>query len=177
MLITKLMTVLFFAITLTLQACNPVKSPDVASTVTPEELCVQVNNIIDQHQQGFKKLKRSLITSSRMDIWQAKYHLVGNDCEIWRCSNGKQAYMCSQVVPEEQIAIEKYNNAISFTRQCLGESWNIENIDRQHGRSFRAIFSKADSETAASIHRVKTEGLFKTEWTIYYFIGDRDRSL
>ena len=174
---TKLIFVFLFTIGLIVPACNPVQLPDAASTLAPGELCNQVNSLIDQHQQGFEQLKRNLVTSSRMDIWQAKYHLVGNDCEIWRWSNGKQAYMCSQLVPDELIAIEKYNNAVNFSRQCLGESWKIDNIDRPHGRSHRAIFSKSGFKTVASIHRVKTEGLFKSEWTIYYFIGDRDRSL
>lgn len=171
------MLTLLFVVILSLQACNPVKTPDIAATKTPAELCIEVNSLIDQHKLGFKQLKQNLVISSRMDIWRAKFHLVGNDCEIWRWSNGKQAYMCSQVVPDESIAVEKYNNAIKFSKQCLGESWNIEKIERQHGRSFRAIFSKAGSKTVASIHRVKTEGLFKTEWSVYYFIGDRDQTL
>lgn len=173
----KLLSALLLPFSLVLHGCNPVQAPDVASTKTPAELCKQVNSLIDQHQLGFKQLKRNLVISSRMDIWQAKFHLVGNDCEIWRWSDGKQAYMCSQTVPDEAIVIEKYNNAINFSKQCLGDAWKIENIDREHGRSFRTIFSKPDLKTVASIHRVKTEGLFKSEWTIYYFIGDRDQSL
>lgn len=173
----KIIYAFLFTLILILQACTPVKAPDVAASKKPAELCNEVNSLIDQHQLGFKQLKRNLVISSRMDIWQAKFHLVGNDCEIWRWSNGKQAYMCSQVVPDESIALEKYNKAINFSRQCLGDSWKIENIERKHGRSFRAIFSKPGSKTVASIHRVKTEGLFKTEWSVYYFIGDRDQTL
>lgn len=143
----------------------------------PDELCKQVNSLVQQHQENFKQIKSTLVISPRMDIWRAKLHLVGNDCQIWGWSDGKQAYVCSLAVPDETIAIERYKKAIDFTRQCLGNQWTTETIDRDHGRSNRTIFSNPSVNTSASVHRVKTEGLFKTEWTIYYFIGDRDRSL
>ncbi|MFW2372027.1 MAG: hypothetical protein ACN4GM_02830 [Gammaproteobacteria bacterium] len=162
---------------LVLSSCTTVKTSDQASSKQADELCEQVNSLVEQHQQGFKDLKSSLVISPRMDIWRAKFHLVGNDCQIWGWSDGKQTYMCSQVVPAESIAIERYKKAIDFTQQCLGNQWTAENIDREHGRSFRTIFTNPELTTVTSVHRVKTEGLFKTEWTVYYFIGDRDHSL
>jgi len=160
-----------------LSSCNSVKTADEASSKQPEELCKQVNSLIEQHPKGFKQIKSTLVIAPRMDIWRSKLHLVGNDCQIWGWSDGKQAYMCSRVVPDESIAIERYKKAIDFTQQCLGKQWTVENIDRETGRSFRTIFSNPELKTVASVHRVKTEGLFKTEWTVYYFIGDRDHSL
>lgn len=168
---------ILFLLTVSGLSCSTSKPGDVVSQKSTDQLCSEVNKLINQHQQGFDQQKGRLLVSNRMDIWQAKLHLVGNDCEIWRWSDGKLAYMCSQVLPEESAALEKYNRAIEFTRQCLGNTWKEESIERQHGRSFRAIFSQAGSITSASVHRIKTEGLFKSEWTVYFFIGNRDQSL
>lgn len=158
-----------------LSACNNAK--DETAVLSPDELCTQVRELISQHNDGFKQLKGNMQATKNMDIWAAKYHLVGKGCQIWRWSSGKQSYMCSLTVPDETLAIEKQNRAIDFSRQCLGNEWSVEEIKRNNGRAVRHVFSKETENTVASIHRVKTEGLFKSEWTVYYFIGDRDQSL
>ena len=160
-----------------LSGCDAIKKNAATAEISDKDKCTQVKTLIAHHKDGFKDLKGNIHITSRMDIWDAKYDLVGENCQIWRWSNGKQAYMCSLTVPNKEIAIEKQKQAISFSKQCLGNEWQTENIEREHGRAFRTIFSQAENKTVASIHRVKTEGLFKSEWAIYYFIGDRDNSL
>lgn len=158
-----------------LAGCNNTKND--TAVLTPDELCVQVKELISQHGDGFKQLKGNLQVTKNMDIWDAKYHLVGKGCQIWRWSNGKQAYMCSLTVPDKSLAIEKQNKAIDFSRQCLGNEWSAEKVDRNNGRAVGTVFSKEKGNTVASIHRIKIKGLFKSEWTVYYFIGNRDQSL
>jgi len=166
----------YSALLILLSACNNVKNNEV-EIVSEEQLCSQVKQLITQHNKGFSSIKGSLASNQYMDVWKAKYHLVGNDCQVWRWADGKQAYMCSVSVPNKESAIEKVNKAVDFSKQCLGNNWTMENIERKETGAYRSIFSKSGLNTVASVHRVKTEGLFKSEWTVYYFIGDRDRSL
>lgn len=170
---------LIFVITamLGLIACNNVKNQQTMVTVSDDELCTQVKQLISQYKEGFQDIKGKIYSARFMSTWDAKYHLVGKSCEIWRWSDGKQAYMCSITVPNKKIAIERHEKAIAFSKQCLGNEWSTENIERQKTGAFRTIFSKQGGGPVASVHRVKTEGLFKSEWSVYYFIGDRDRSL
>ena len=159
-----------------ISGCNPVTTSDNASDVSPDAVCAQVKQLIDQHSSGFSQLKGAHLPARRMDIWDAKYHLVGKGCQIWGWSDGKQAYMCSLTVPDEETAIQRFDKAVKFTRQCLGEPWQADYIERIPDQAYRTTFSTQAQQTVASVHRVKSQGLFKTEWTIYYFIGDRDKS-
>lgn len=170
-MITVLMAVLFVS------ACNSVKTGAVNDRVPEAALCQQVKQIVNQHKNGFEQIKGQIQLTKNMDIWEAKYQLVGKNCQIWHWSNGKQVYMCSLTVPDKETADIKINNAISFTKKCLGKKWKHENIQRNNSESSRNIFSKQDEKTVASIHGVNTKGLFRSEWTVYYFIGDRDKTL
>jgi len=160
-----------------LSACNQVKTTGMDSVLREAQLCLQVKQLVNQHQNGFEQFKGRLQTTKFMDVWDAKYQLVGNNCQIWRWSNGKQAYMCSLTVPDKQLANKKIEKAVGFTSQCLGNEWLKENLQQNNSDAFRVVFSKPGENTVASIHGLKTQGLFKSEWTVYYFIGDRDHTL
>ncbi len=168
---TFISLLLFFA-----TACSNVKT-DQVSVLSEAELCDQVKQIIDQHKQGFSEIKGSIHVTKKVDVWDARYHLVGKACQVWRWSDGKQAYMCSLTMPDEEMASERYSNAVQFTQRCLGEKYQAEIIDVNNGHAVRTIFSRDAKDTVASVHRVKTQGVFKSEWTVYFFIGDRERSL
>ena len=160
-----------------LSSCVTVYEDAAIVNAPADEACKKVNELIDSHQDGFEKYKGNIVTTRRMDLWDANYHLVGDSCQVWRWSDGKQTYTCSFIVSSEDIAIKTQDKAISFLSSCLGEQWKKESIERSTGNSLRTIFSHDNLKTTASVHRIKTEGVFKPEWTIYYFIGDRDRSL
>ena len=158
-------------------ACNSTKIAKINDEASAPDLCNQVKQLVSQHKNGFEQLKGNLQATKFMDVWQAKYQLVGNNCQIWRWSDGKQAYMCSLTVPNKAAAKMRVEKAIGFTKECLGSVWDSEKIVRNKAGAFRHVFSNQASSTVASVHGVKTEGLFKSEWTVYYFIGDPDRSL
>lgn len=162
---------------LMISGCNSIKTEEITATVSEAESCLQVKQLVSQHKEGFKTLKGNYQSTKLMDIWDAKYQLVGKNCQIWRWSNGKQAYMCSLTVPNKEVANEKIDKAINFTQQCLGKEWSTKNIERKKSGAFRTIFSKQGMNTVASMHGVNTGGLFESEWTVYYFIGDADRTL
>ena len=162
---------------ITLTACGAPKKEEVAVTLPKAEICAQVKHLIAQHKDNFNKIKRKRIITPIMDIWETDYQLVGKSCQIWRWSDGKQAYMCSLTMPNKQAAIEKHTKAVKFSKQCLGNKWSVRNIESKNKGAFRTIFSQPVKQTVASVHRVKTTGLFDGEWTIYYFIGDPDKSL
>lgn len=173
--LNQIIIIIVFIITQT--GCSTSKKEEVTVTLSKEELCVQVKQLISQHEDNFNNIKGKRIVTPIMDIWETKYQLIGKSCQIWGWSDGKQTYMCSQTMPNKQAAIEKHTKAVQFSKQCLGSKWSVKNIGSKNKSAFRTIFSKPGLQTVASIHRVKTAGLFDSEWTVYYFIGDRDKSL
>lgn len=168
---------IFSSFILSLMSCNSFYTQDLTETVPTNEICAQVKQLVAEHDKGFEQLKGHMVVSSKLDVWQANYHLIGKDCQVWRWSNGKQAYMCSRVLPDQETAIKKHDKAIAFTRQCLGQGWSSENITREQTGAVRTIFSRQGEKTVLSVHRINTRGLFDSEWTVYYFVGDRESTL
>lgn len=158
-------------------ACSQSYIPDVTESVDAEKICTQVKQMIESHSTGFEAIKGVRTVSRKLDVWQAKTHLVGQDCQIWRWSNGKQAYMCHRLLPDEETTRIKFDKAVEFSRQCLGTGWKEEKISREKTAAVRVVFSSQQTDTVASVHRIQNRGLLKDEWSLYYFIGDREKTL
>ncbi len=141
------------------------------------ELCNKVEQMVALHATGFDGVAGRKTPTKWMDISTAKYHLVGNDCQIWQWKDGRQVYVCSQAVPDTEQAVFRHKRAADFTAQCLGDAWQAEESVGKTGNTFKTVFSRPDSKTVATINRVKTGSVARDMWTLYYFIGDRDPSL
>ena len=134
--------------------------------------CDRIQALIKGHSKGFAALRREKAHSKLVDVWKARYHLVGDSCQVWGWGAGKYSYMCALTSPNRETARSYYDRAKAVAGRCLGKDWQLEESMRQQGEGFKAQFSRQGGGTAVGVQAVATPGLFKTEWTTYFFVGD-----
>ncbi len=166
--------ILLLAILLT--SCSSNKENSQANeqpTLLPKvtNACFKINALINEYENDFSKIKLSPIKTRIGQIWKAKYNLVGDNCQVWAWGNNKHTYSCSNTAPNKEIADYYFQNAKNTAETCLGESWNIKESARKNSNGYKVEFTKNDSDLMLSAHAIPTANLFKSEWTIYYYVG------
>ena len=146
-------------------------------TKSSDQYCNDLKGLIGAYDNHFDRLKGTRSDTRRMDIWKANRHLVGGNCEIWGWGYGKTDYICSHNFPTEAIAREIYKNVQASIKQCLGDSWAMNERPRKLGNGDKTWFQKGQSLPTVSVHVVETAGVFKSTWSAYVFIGDPSDSL
>jgi hypothetical protein len=73
--------------------------------------------------------------------------------------------------------MEYYDTAKGLTAECLGDQWQLQEGKRELGEGVKANFVQGGSKTVVGMHAVSTPGLFKDEWTTYYFVGSPNHAL
>lgn len=170
----KLALILPFS--LLLGACEMV--PQEPEAIKQMSLCEKVQALVNEHDKQFKTLRTSSPARSRsIAVWDARYHLVGNNCQIWEWGNGNVNYVCSHSTPNKDMAMDLFNKAKDETRQCLEQAWNLEERPRKIGNGLKATFSRPGSNTVASVHAVETRGVFKSEWSTYFTVGNPNHDI
>jgi hypothetical protein len=136
--------------------------------------CTKVKALFTEYSNNFDRIKEDNIhiKNSISKIWRAKYHLVGNSCQVWARGLKNNTYACSLIAPDEAAAINYFTQAKLTTEKCLGSSWDMVEADRNNNRGKKITFSQAGSALTLSTHMVPTAGLFKSEWTVYYYVGN-----
>lgn len=157
-----------------LSACSVTEPENHRS---PEQTCSKVKALLGAYDNNFDALKGRKHQSPRVAIWATDKHLVGRSCEIWGWGNGNTNYLCSHAYPDEQAARADYEKAKSGIHQCLGDDWQMSEQPRQLGTGDRAVFQQGHKLPAVSVHVVQTQGVFKSGWSAYVFIGDLADSL
>ena len=165
------------SLTLLISACMNQQSMEINQAAAQMSECEKIEALITEHLNNFEKLRFSKKTTGKMDIWQTRYHLVGDSCQIWNWGPGNSDYVCSVISPEQSIARERYEKAKTITRQCLDNSWKLTESSRKIGTGSKAVFAQNGNNTVVATHVIETRGLFNTEWATYYFIGDRSDQL
>ena len=146
-------------------------------TKSADQYCNDLNALIGAYDNHFDSLKGSKSDTKRMDIWKAKRHLVGDDCEIWGWGYGKADYICSHSFPTEAIARETYVNVQASVKQCLGDNWAMHERPRELGNGDKTWFQQDKALPIVSVHIVETAGVFSSAWSAYIFVGDPSDSL
>jgi hypothetical protein len=136
--------------------------------------CKKVDALIAEYSNNFDRIKEDNIhiQNSISKIWRAKYHLVGNSCQVWARGIESNTYACSLIAPDETTAMNYFSKAKNTTKACLGSSWDMVEADRKNNSGKKVTFSQARSPLTLSTHMVPTAGLFKSEWTVYYYVGN-----
>lgn len=156
-----------------LAGCTTSQESAMDNQVAALSPCEKVSALIDGHKQGFPHLRMSGGKSSGIaQVWKARYHLVGESCQVWGWGSGKFSYVCSQQEPGEELAREHLEQAKIATRQCLDDAWTMQEKKRDMGEGSRIDFTKANETTVISIVAAASPTLMKTEWRTYYFVGD-----
>ena len=133
--------------------------------------CQKIDALLSEYENNFDRVKGDKIQSRAGNIWKAKHHLIGQDCQVWAWGKNRTTYSCSTSAPSKDVAFEYFNNAKSKAAQCLGDSWSLEESARNKDEGRKAEFSSAKSKAIVATHVVPTQGLFKSEWTVYYYVG------
>ena len=139
--------------------------------------CEKVNALLKAHSNGFSNIRTSKSTAASIDIWKARYHLVGQSCQIWGWSGDRFVYVCNATAPTEAVARQWYEKAKAETRACLNNNWSLSEASRTIGNGNKAIFSQPGSDLKVATHVIETRGLFKSEWAAYYFVGNSSEEL
>lgn len=139
--------------------------------------CEKVHALIEGHSKGFPMLKLQKTEARLLDVWKARYHLVGDACQVWQWGQGQFSYMCALSTPNQQTAMDYYEKAKMLTAECLGAQWQPQEGKRELGEGLKTSFVQAGNKTVVGIHAVATPGLFKDEWTTYYFVGSPNHAL
>jgi hypothetical protein len=156
---------------LALAACVPSASQP-PSDFARLPACDQVRALIAEHASGFPSLRGAHTGTRYGDIWNARHDVVGKGCEIWRAGSGATHYVCTRTAPDETTADLHYQRDRALLRGCLGPAWREREKPLESGAGVRTIFSDADTPAAISIHKLHSRGGLRTQWTIYYLVGE-----
>ncbi|MBU2894038.1 hypothetical protein KO495_12020 [Colwellia sp. D2M02] len=137
--------------------------------------CQKITMLANAYKTNFETLKQSEVKSRASNIWQAKYHLVGNNCKIWSFGANNATYSCNTIEVEQQSAQKYYQNAKETIQQCLGDDWRLTESKRNHDDGLKAEYVNEINDLTISTHLVPSTGVFKSKWSVYYYIGNVDR--
>lgn len=138
--------------------------------------CTKVKALVSEYENDFDKIKASVISTRTSQIWKAKYHLVGDNCQVWAWGNDRHTYSCSNTAPNKEVAEYYFQNAKNTAESCLGTNWTAKESVRKKDNGYKVEFKNQNSDLVLAAHMVPTANLFKSEWTIYYYIGSVSQS-
>ena len=167
-------TLLALTSTILLGACQTNPADDAVAAMSA---CEKINALITQHRSGFDQIRKNPRPGNRMTVWDARYQMIGNNCQVWDWGNNHSSYMCNLSFPDQESAVEVYNKGKQTAAECLGSSWQQTEQPRKLGNGTRVVYSKAGSDTVLSVHAIETKGVFREEWTVYYFVGNPNDGL
>ncbi|MGI9274982.1 MAG: hypothetical protein ACR2PT_09065 [Endozoicomonas sp.] len=133
------------------------------------DVCAQLSYVFESSADGFRAIREQATYHNKITIWQSAYQPLGNKCEIWQWSN-RYSYVCSRVLPDEQTALNAYNQVIETIDQCLDKTWQQrpEPLPENKGEQTQYLLN---GQVRGSVQRVNTKGLFAKDWTVYVLIN------
>lgn len=155
-----------------LAGCTTTQESAMDLKVAELSTCEKIDALIQGHKKGFPNLRMTQSSVKLMEIWKARYHLVGDSCQVWSWGSGKFSYVCSLTEPNEQVAMEHYGLAKAKAQECLQQGWNLKEGPREMGGGIKAEFSRPGDATVLTLVATSSPTLFKTEWKTYVFVGD-----
>lgn len=155
-----------------LAGCTTTQESEMDSKVAALTTCEKIEALIQGHKKGFPNLRMTQSSAKIMDVWKARYNLVGDSCQVWGWGSGKFSYVCSLTEPNKQVAMEHYQLAMGQAKECLQQGWALKEGPRKMGEGLKAEFSRPNDPTVLTVVATSSPTLFKTEWKTYVFVGD-----
>lgn len=134
--------------------------------------CEKINALVTAYSNDFQEIKLKVASTPISQRWTAKYNLVGKDCHIVSWGNQVTTYSCRLEVPSEDVAQEYFDIAKSETTACIGDSWKVTESPSNNEEGLRVAFDNPEKGMSISAQMVPAKGLFKTGWSVHYYIGD-----
>ncbi|MDX1558708.1 MAG: hypothetical protein R3193_07375 [Marinobacter sp.] len=171
MTIRKIMTIASVMVGVSLAGCS---FQDTVS-VGVEDPCASLKGIVADYPSRFEQYRGSASSLRSVTVYNAKVQLIRGNCEIWSWANNDSAYVCSGKARNDEIATTRYNTAVNWMGECLGNSWTSEEGERiRDGENAGMVtrFSTSEAGTPnVSIHRVA----FRGDSAVYVYVGTPSR--
>jgi len=140
-----------------------------------EDPCASLKGIVADYPSGFEQYRGSPNGFSSVTVYNAKEELIRGHCEVWSWANDDSAYVCSGNTPNNEVAITRYNTAVDWMGQCLGDSWTSQEGERtRDGENAGMVTRFRSTETGkpnVSVHRVA----FRGDSAVYVYVGTPSR--
>ncbi len=130
--------------------------------------CEKIDALLGAYDNRFAGLKLARTQSKFIDSWQARYNLIGDSCQISALNETTYSYSCQQTYKEKDAALAVHQQAVDFTRQCLGEGWYEQ--QKESETSLRTTFVLDENKPSVSVHTGKSLSR-STPWMTSYDIG------
>ena len=160
------------AASIALSGCVNTLSSEQKAQIDNMTPCDKIQGLLTSFNDEFAPLKQNRVKNKYMEVWQASYSLVGDNCQISKSNNNAINYMCQQNFSEKDQAIAIYSQAVDFTKSCLkNDSW-ISKVEN-HQDSVRTTFYLNDNTPSISIHSGKTLARLNDIWMTSFEVGKR----
>ena len=130
--------------------------------------CQPLQDVFEKSMNGFQVIREKPQYHHKATLWQSRYQLIDNRCEIWQWSD-KYSYICSKVMPDQETAETVYQKAAHYISQCLQSSpldWKKAALALE-GEEQEVQYS-VNGRQRGSLKMVNSSGLFRDSWTVYF---------
>ncbi len=140
-------------------------------SVDTAKACAALEKVFLNSEDGFKAIRLKPRFHNKITLWKSSYQVIEGSCEIWQWSN-RYSYVCSRVLPDELTAQQVYNRAREHISQCLTgaeHAWSVQagSLSDKKGEKTDYLLN---GQVRGSLQRVRTGGLFSSDWTVYLLI-------
>jgi hypothetical protein len=153
----------------TLFGCNASLSPEQQAYADSLTTCQKIDGLLTSFNDGFKPLRAAQIQNKYSDSWAAKYHVVGNSCQIIIMGDGNTSYKCAKYYKEETPSRADYNTAVENIRECLGDQWS--STQSTQNDTLKSIFNSGSNQAEMIIRSGPTLAKFGDKWQTTFEVG------
>lgn len=151
----------------TSQAPRP-SQPEKAA-LTQQQVCSELKTLFIESQNGFRDIRQKPEFHNKITLWQTTHQPLNGHCEIWQWSN-RYSYVCSRVVPDQQAATDIFDASSHRIQKCLPDDWQSRRVVLPDSKGEKIEYLR-NGQVRGSFQKVKSEGLFASDWTIYVLIS------
>lgn len=153
-----------------LTACTMSGDPALQAKADQMSGCQKIEVLVQAYDSQFEGLKGPVLSQRYLDIWDARVDAVGRDCQIWKAAN-QTTYMCTRNAPDQAIGAEWFEEALAAFSECQGD-WQRQSVTVADGAGKGVVWTRSGKSAALGLQLVPAGG---RHWTLYYFVGDRDK--
>ncbi len=126
-------------------------------TLTP---CEKLDTLVEAYEQRFDPLKKHRVNTEYMETWQARYDLVGENCQIAQVDKDTVSYQCLETFKNQDDAVAAHRKAVALIRECVGDRGWLEK-EVESADSLKNHFILDDKTPVISVHTGKTLSRFR----------------
>ncbi|WP_417565766.1 hypothetical protein [Marinobacter sp.] len=140
-----------------------------------DDPCASLKGIIADYPSGFEQYRGSASDFRSVTVYSATEQIIRGHCEIWAWANNDSAYVCSGNTPDDEVATTRYDAAVTWMDNCLGDGWQAQESERiRDGENAGMVtrFRSLEAEMPnVSVHKVA----FRRDSAVYVYVGTPSR--